>query len=79
MTLPADAEVAVAARTGYERGDHVFCCALTLDPPLTTGAVPEWSLTVSAVEEVGWVLEHWSVSQNHLLGVRAFPLFRRRD
>lgn len=68
------------ARRAIEEGHTVF--APRLNPPSTAGSlscsVSGWAEMVEAIEECGWVLAHWTATDDSKGRPIAYPLFRRR-
>ncbi|MEV6349618.1 hypothetical protein [Actinoplanes sp. NPDC051851] len=69
------------ARAAYQNGDWYF--APRLNSPVTghqlSGNIEDWTIMLRAITEVGWVLQHWSVTQDGHGHPEAYPLFVRRQ
>jgi hypothetical protein len=66
----ADERALEQARAAWDEGRSVFVAGL--GGAVRADAPAVWTITVEAVEAIGWRLEHWAVN-----GTSAWPLFRR--
>lgn len=63
--------VVESARAAHDAGRTIFVGKM--EGALRGGVSDLWGLTLEAVEDVGWELIHWTISEGS-----AFPVFRRR-
>lgn len=71
-------ELRAAALSTAAAGHSVFTAALAAEGPYrSTRPLPDWSDAIEAVESAGWRLDSWAVSQDAVIGILAYPVFRR--
>ena len=68
------------ASAAYQQGRPTFVARLKLSQWGTgVGQMSPWMDSIDAVEQAGWVLQHWSTGADAGGTFNAFPLFRRRE
>ncbi|MCA0436104.1 MAG: hypothetical protein LCH98_06380 [Actinobacteria bacterium] len=67
------------ARDAYERGLPVFAAKLKISAwsPVEHGDVALFTESISAVESLGWRLEHWAMAADSGGAACGYPIFRR--